>query len=355
MIDRPNGKIERLLVQIYDHCSQLQQKAKEKTARKWIHSISAIAGVLVCGFLVVGYVTPETVTVIVDTSLEKEKTVYETTAGKVESFIEDHDIDYVDGVDDMDVELDDKIKDGMKIHITKAIDIEVTADGKTVELTTLPLTANEAIAKAGIKVGKNDIVEPAGDTMLVTGDQVVVKRVTFKKVKEEVVVDYEVVYQEDASMGIGQMELTQDGSDGLEEETYRVRYIDGKEADRELIDTKVVEEVKNKTYSYGTDISFGDAPSSYIKKVSGVRAVAYYFDGNPSGAYGLPCTYGTVAVDPDVFPLGSLLYIEGYGYAIANDVGTSIKGNVVDLYMERYDQCLMWGAHRVNVYLVERP
>lgn len=355
MIDRPNGKIERLLDRIYVLCGELHQKAKEEKAKKWIHSVSAVASVVICGFLIVGYVTPETVTVIVDDSLEKTETVYETTAGKVGGFIEEHEIDYVDGVDDLDVELDDKIKDGMKIHVTKAIDIEVTADGETVEMTTLPLTANEAIAKAGIKVGKNDIVEPAGATMLVTGDQVVVKRVTYKNVTEEVVVDYEVIYQEDASMGIGQMELTQEGSDGLEEETYRVRYIDGEEADRELVETEVVEEVEDKIYSYGTDISFGDAPSSYIKKVSGVRAVAYHFDGNPPGAYGLPCTYGTVAVDPDVFPLGSLLYIEGYGYAIANDVGTAIKGNVVDVYMERYAQCLMWGAHRVNVYLVETP
>ena len=355
MIDRPNGRIERLLDRMYVLCGEMCQKAKKEKTKKWMQSLSAIAGVVICGFLIVGYVTPETVTVIVDDSLEKKKTVYETTAGKVESFIEAHEIDYVDGVDDMDVELDDKIKDNMTIRITKAIDIEVTADGKTVELTTLPLTAREAIAKAGIKVGRNDIIEPAGDTMLATGDEVVVKRVTFKKVKEEVIVDYEVIYQEDASMGIGQMELTQEGSDGLEEETYRVRYIDGEEADRELIDTEVIEEVENKIYSYGTDISFGDAPSSYIKKVSGVRAVAYHFDGNPPGAYGLPCTYGTVAVDPDVFPLGSLLYIEGYGYAIANDVGTAIKGNVVDVYMERYAQCLMWGAHRVNVYLVETP
>ena len=355
MIDRPNGKIEALLDCIYILCGKMHQKAKEEKAKKWIHSVSAIAGVLICGFLIVGYVTPETVTVIVDTSLEKEKAVYETTTSRVETFIEEHEIDYVDGVDDMDVELEDKIKDNMTIRITKAIDVKVKADGKTIELTTLPLTASEAIAKAGVKVGKNDIVEPSGDTMLVTGNQVVVKHVTFKNVEEEVVIDYEVMHQEDASMGIGQMELTQEGSDGLEKETYRVKYIDGKEADRELIDTEVVEEVEHKIYSYGTDISFGDAPSSYIKKVSGVRAVAYYFDGNPSGAYGLPCTYGTVAVDPNVFPLGSLLYIEGYGYAIANDVGTSIKGNVVDLYMERYDQCLMWGAHRVNVYLVERP
>lgn len=353
MIDRPNGKIERLLDRLYSFCGVMRQKAEEEKTKKWIHSAGAIASVVICSFLIVGYVTPETVTVIVDTSLEEKKTVYETTSSRVENFIKEHEIDYVDGVDDLDVELDDKIKDGMKIHVTKAITVEVEADGKTTEMTTLPLTAREAIAKAGVKVGKDDIVEPAEDTMLVTGDKVVVKRVTFKKVSEEVVVDYEVVYQEDASMGIGQMELTQEGSDGLKEEIYRVRYIDGEEEDRELIDTNVIEEVENKIYNYGTDISLGDAPASYERKVSGVRAVAYHFDGNPPGAYGQPCTYGTVAVDPDVFPLGSLLYIEGYGYAIANDVGTSIKGNVVDVYMERYAQCLMWGAQRVNVYVID--
>jgi Uncharacterized protein conserved in bacteria len=67
----------------------------------------------------------------------------------------------------------------------------------------------------------------------------------------------------------------------------------------------------------------------------------------------LPCEYGTVAVDRSLIPLGSLLYIEGYGYAIANDVGSAIKGKVVDLYMERLEQCYIWGARRVNVYIIE--
>lgn len=355
MIDRPNGKTEELLDRLYAFCGQMRDKAREEKGKKVIKISSAALCVAILGTLIVGYVTPETVTVIVDTSLEEKKTVYETTCGKVESFIEEHEIDYVDGVDEMDVELEEKIRDNMVIHITKAIDIKVKADGKTQKLTTLPLTANEAIAMAGVTVGKNDIVEPKGSTMLKTGDKVVVKRVTFKKVSERETVPYEVVYKEDPSIRIGDMKLTQEGRDGRLKKIYRVRYIDGKEDSRKLVATKTLKKVKDKTYSYGTDIHFGDAPDSYIKKVSGVRAVSYHFDGNPPGAYGLPCTYGTAAVDPDVFPLGSLLYIEGYGYAIANDVGTSIKGKVVDVYMERYAQCLMWGAHSVNVYLVEKP
>ena len=60
-----------------------------------------------------------------------------------------------------------------------------------------------------------------------------------------------------------------------------------------------------------------------------------------------------MAVDEDLIPLGSLLYIEGYGYAIANDVGTSIKGKTVDLYMEKYEQCLLWGARWTTVYVID--
>jgi len=355
MIDRPNGKVEALLDRLYAFCGKMRDKACEEKGKKLIKISSATVCMLVVGALIVGYVTPETVTVLVDTSLEEKKTVYETTERTVAGFIEEHEIDYVDGVDDIDVELEDKIKDNMTIHITKAIHIKVKADGKTQKLTSLPLTVNEAIALAGVTVGKNDIVEPKGSTMLKTGDKVVVKRVTFKRATEYETIGYETVYKEDPSMGIGQMELSQEGRDGRLKKIYRVKYIDGKEDSRELIRTKTVKSVKDHTYSYGTNITFGGVPDSYIKKVSGVRAVSYHFDGNPPGAYGLPCTYGTAAVDPDVFPLGSLLYIEGYGYAIANDVGTSIKGNVVDVYMERYDQCLLWGAHYVNVYLVERP
>lgn len=355
MIDRPNGKVEELLDRFYTFCGEMREKAREEKGRKIIRVSSAAVCVLILGTLIVGYVTPETVTVIVDTSLEEKKTVYETTENRVLGFIEAHEIDYVDGEDKLDVDFDERIKDGMTIRVTKAIDIEVKADGKIQKFHTLPLTANEAIAMAEVTVGRDDIVEPKGTTMLKTGDRVVVKRVTFQKVSKKVTVPYEVVYKADASIRIGDMKLTQEGRDGRLKKTYRVKYIDGKEAGRKLVKTKVLKKVKDKTYSYGTDIHFGDAPDSYIKKVSGVRAVSYHFDGNPPGAYGLPCTYGTAAVDPDVFPLGSLLYIEGYGYAIANDVGTSIKGKVVDVYMERYAQCLMWGAHSVNVYLVERP
>ena len=69
--------------------------------------------------------------------------------------------------------------------------------------------------------------------------------------------------------------------------------------------------------------------------------------------YGLPWEDGTCAGDKDLIPLGSLLYIEGYGYAVANDVGSAIKGKTVDVYMERAAQCGIWGARKTTVYVIE--
>lgn len=63
----------------------------------------------------------------------------------------------------------------------------------------------------------------------------------------------------------------------------------------------------------------------------------------------------TIAVDPSVIPLGSLLYIDGYGYAIAEDTGGSIKGNIIDLYLNSYDECINWGRQNVSVYLIAYP
>ncbi len=63
----------------------------------------------------------------------------------------------------------------------------------------------------------------------------------------------------------------------------------------------------------------------------------------------------TVAVDPSVIPLGSLLYIDGYGYAIAADTGGAIQGNIIDLYLNSYDECMNWGRQNVSVYLIAYP
>lgn len=60
-----------------------------------------------------------------------------------------------------------------------------------------------------------------------------------------------------------------------------------------------------------------------------------------------------VAVDPTVIPLGTRLYVEGYGEAIASDTGGAIKGNIIDVHFSTYAQCIAWGRRTVNVTILD--
>ncbi|MFS0837073.1 3D domain-containing protein [Paenibacillus sp. 1P03SA] len=62
----------------------------------------------------------------------------------------------------------------------------------------------------------------------------------------------------------------------------------------------------------------------------------------------------TIAADPKVFPIGTVLYIPGYGYGIVADTGGAIKGKKIDLYYETKDQIYKeWGKKTVNVFVVK--
>lgn len=69
---------------------------------------------------------------------------------------------------------------------------------------------------------------------------------------------------------------------------------------------------------------------------------------------GLPAMRGAVAVDPDVIPLHSVLLIEGYGYAVALDTGSAIKGNRLDVYFDDPQKAKAWGRRQVEVRLISR-
>jgi 3D (Asp-Asp-Asp) domain-containing protein len=68
---------------------------------------------------------------------------------------------------------------------------------------------------------------------------------------------------------------------------------------------------------------------------------------------GLPLARGIVAVDPKVIPMGTRLYVEGYGNAIAADQGNAIKGNRIDLFFDTHQQALNYGMKTVKVTILD--
>lgn len=60
-----------------------------------------------------------------------------------------------------------------------------------------------------------------------------------------------------------------------------------------------------------------------------------------------------IAVDPDVIPLGSEVYVEGYGHAIAGDIGGAIKGNKIDIHVPTKEEAYEWGVRNVEVTVLD--
>lgn len=100
-----------------------------------------------------------------------------------------------------------------------------------------------------------------------------------------------------------------------------------------------------------------------------VKATAYTSGPESTGkqpghpAFGLTATgtrvrqgaYGTIAVDPRVIPLGSLVYIEELGeYRIAEDTGSAIRGHRIDLYMDEVRDAMQWGVRDVHVRVLPK-
>ena len=101
-----------------------------------------------------------------------------------------------------------------------------------------------------------------------------------------------------------------------------------------------------------------ETPNGYVPytQVLGMEATAYLpTDGSGAGitAMGIPATYGIVAVDPDIIPLGTRVYIPGYGEALAADTGGAIYGYKIDLCMEDYWQAMDFGRRTVTVFVLK--
>jgi 3D (Asp-Asp-Asp) domain-containing protein len=60
-----------------------------------------------------------------------------------------------------------------------------------------------------------------------------------------------------------------------------------------------------------------------------------------------------IAVDPNVIPLGSKVYVDGYGYAVAADKGGAIKGNRIDVFFSSKNDAYRWGVKRVKIRVLD--
>lgn len=125
-----------------------------------------------------------------------------------------------------------------------------------------------------------------------------------------------------------------------------------------LIDKKNAEEKANNSSNNNSNSNNNNANNTTGKKTLTMEATAY--SGHNTTAMGIkpvrnPNGMSSVAVDPSVIPLGSKVYVDGYGFAIASDTGGAIVGNKIDLFMNSEAECLQFGRRTVTVKIIAYP
>lgn len=107
------------------------------------------------------------------------------------------------------------------------------------------------------------------------------------------------------------------------------------------------EEVSEEEYS-------SDVPNG--GRVVRVEATAYSSAEAGMNAYtalGTICRRGVIATDPNFIPLGTKVFIPGYGYAVAEDTGGAIVGNIIDVAFDSLDECYEFGRKFIDIYIIE--
>ena len=253
----------------------------------------------------------------------------------------------------------------LHVYISRATPVSITADGRTYETRTWTETVADLLREEGLTLGPLDRVEPAGETPLQAGTSLRVVRVTTLEPSEQIAIPYQELQEPDPDMELDQYRL-RPGEEGLLERVTRIRYEDGQEVAREYLGERVVREPVDQVFYYGTRIvvrtlDTPHGPIEYWRRIR-VWATSYFpstCDKEPGHPlYGITytgkwATRGIIAVDPRVIRLHTRMYVPGYGFGQAEDIGGAIKGRHIDLCFDDADWGKgLWSTRYVDIYLL---
>jgi len=249
-----------------------------------------------------------------------------------------------------------KVVEGSTIFVDRAVPVNMTYQGKNQAVMTAKKTVGEFVDSLGLKRADLKLI-PSEQTKIEPNMNIQVITVTEKDVERQEVEPFTVIHQPDATLEKGVDIVVEEGQDGSKLVTFKVNFSDGVEVSAQPINEKIIEPSKPKIIRVGTrDTIETSRGNMRFSRVEMMEASAYLpTDGSASGitATGVPAHHGIVAVDPNVIPLGSTVYIQGYGVALAADVGGAIIGNKIDVCVEEYGEAIRFGRRSVKVYVLD--
>ncbi|WP_094605397.1 hypothetical protein SPSIL_001890 [Sporomusa silvacetica DSM 10669] len=245
---------------------------------------------------------------------------------------------------------------GTVIEVFRAVPVTVIYQGKNINLLAAKPTVRDIANQAGIPQEKVRLM-PGDDTKPIAGMNIKAITLSEKIEEQEIPELYQIIRQPDPTLEKGVEETVQAGENGLKKATVRVKFEDGIKVSADVLSEVVAVSAKPQIIRVGTrDMVDTSRGAMRFRGVRYMEASAYLpTDGSSQGltATGIAAGHGIVAVDPDVIPLGTRVYVPGYGMGLAADTGGAIVGDKIDLCMESASEAYRFGRRTVKVYILD--
>ena len=274
-----------------------------------------------------------------------------------------------------------------EIYINRIQMITVQNGNDTVVIGSYGGTVNEVLASLDLELHEGVILSCDPDMLTYDGMTIRLTYANSEIVEYEEVVAHETITYEDSSLSPGEEIVLSEGFDGLVRYTAQISYKNGVEIGRTILSEEIVVKAENTVILRGVDRSVKEQENSGVSnyqqshtstlsqtaqnivpgtnlkysQVLDFQATAYYCEPYAWNTTftGTEARVGAIAVDPNFIPLGTKMYIVSadgqyiYGYCTAEDTGGAIKGRIVDLYFNTYQECIDFGRRDVKIYVLE--
>lgn len=272
--------------------------------------------------------------------------------------------------DIVSVPVDTLIDKDMDIEVNRAEKVKFVVDNKE----EIPFIVNNA--RVGVAVnefmeetGKQVYLEEGQSSAADVKDDMIIKVASLKEeikvTKQEI--PFETKTIENSNLLEGTTNVKTKGENGIKEIKTKEIYKKDELQSQEIIEEKVTKQPITEIIEKGTKKKLNTIKTEkgtfVVNNKINMKSTAYTAGMESTGkkpgdegygltASGMKAKKGIVAVDTSIIPFGTELYIEGYGYAIAGDTGSAIKGNKIDVFLDDYEDAKKYGVRNVNVYVL---
>lgn len=247
-------------------------------------------------------------------------------------------------------------------------EITLVVNGEETKVSTLKSDVKSILEDQKVRYDDNDIVSTGFNKKLASGDRVEVINVEEKTVKEKKEIPFSTDVIKNANSTSGKTEVKEEGKAGENEVVYKLTYHNGdlvnKEYVKEIVKTKpvnkVVKEVADVDMQVATsrgtssrNLATSSSKTSTSQNGQSMKVVATAYSGHSITATGTKPKWGTIAVDPTVIPYGTKVYIPQFDMVFtAEDCGSAIKGNKIDIFMNDSSTVYNWGRKTIDIRIL---